>query len=601
MLLLLISFIAGVLTVLAPCILPLLPVIVGHSITDTTPNRRRLFVVVSSLGISVILFTLLLKASSLLIDIPQDFWKWISGGIIFLFGLTMIFPSLWERLSFTNTLSLNSNKALTKGYQRNNVWGDIIIGASLGPIFSACSPTYFVILATILPVSFLLGLVYLFTYVLGLALALIVVALLGEKIVAKVGRVSDPNGWFKKIFGLIFILVAVAIVSGYDKKLQISLLDAGFLDVTKIEQKLLEKNEEKNQDNSPVISSQEDSDEVVAEKTQELTPEESEDEKKNEETFLSVQEKNKKFVLAPDISTPDGFINTNNLPISVSEFKGKKVVLLDIWTYSCINCQRTLPYLNDWYKKYEDDGLVIIGLHTPEFSFEKIQKNVEKAVEDFQIKYPVVLDNDFSTWSAYKNQYWPRKYLIDIDGYIVYNHAGEGLYEETEIAIQKALRERASRLNTEIKMPSDVAKPKDAITVEPGGVKSPEVYFGSARNQLLANGQSGVPGEQVFSLPITTSLNKLYLDGAWNLTPEYAENKGNGSILFNYEAKNLYMAAGSDKEITAEIYRDGVLIKTIKIKEERLYALIEGPDYGKHVVQIKIPTGGLKVFTFTFG
>src|SRR3990167_6793967 len=364
MLLLLISFIAGILTVLAPCILPLLPVIIGHSITDTTPSRRRLFVVVASLGISVILFTLLLKASSLLIDIPQDFWKCISGGIIFLFGLTMVFPNLWEKFSLANTLSIKSNKVLTTGYQKNSVWGDVIIGASLGPIFSACSPTYFVILATVLPVSFFLGIIYLFTYVLGLSLALIVVALLGERIMAKVGKVSDPRGWFKKIFGVIFILVAIAIISGYDKKLQISLLDAGFLDVTKIEQKLLEKND-------------------------------------------------------------------------------KKVVLLDIWTYSCINCQRTIPYLNEWYKEYEDEGPVIIGLHTPEFSFEKVQENVEKAVKDFGIKYPVVLDNDFSTWQAYKNQYWPRKYLIDIDGYIVYDHAGEGQYKETEVAIQKALRERA--------------------------------------------------------------------------------------------------------------------------------------------------------------
>jgi len=172
MLLLLVSFISGVLTILAPCILPLLPVIVGHSITDTTPSRRRLFVVVTSLAVSVILFTLLLKASSLLIDIPQDFWKWISGGIIFFFGVTMIFPSIWERFSFANTISLKSNKVLGEGYKKNSIWGDVIIGASLGPIFSACSPTYFVILATILPVSFFLGIVYLFTYVLGLGAGL---------------------------------------------------------------------------------------------------------------------------------------------------------------------------------------------------------------------------------------------------------------------------------------------------------------------------------------------------------------------------------------------------------------------------------------------
>ena len=579
MLLLFVSFVAGVLTILAPCILPLLPVIVGRSLADATPNRKRLFVVVASLGISVILFTLLLKASSFLIDIPQDFWKWISGGIIFLFGLTMVFPNLWEKFSLANTLNLKSNRILTKGYQKNNVFGDVIIGASLGPIFSACSPTYFVILATVLPVSFFLGLVYLFTYVLGLSIALILVALLGERIMAKVGKISDPRGWFKKTFGIIFILVAIAIISGYDKKLQISLLDAGFLDVTKIEQKLLEKNEKKEID---ILNS-------------DKTPQ------SKSEDSLSISEKSRKFILAPDISTPDGFINTNGLPITISEFKGKKVVLLDIWTYSCINCQRTIPYLNEWYKKYEDEGLVIIGLHTPEFTFEKVQKNVEKAVQDFKIKYPVVLDNDFSTWRAYKNQYWPRKYLIDIDGYIVYDHAGEGQYKEAEIAIQKALRERADRLGMDVKVSSDTSKPSDVVSVDSGKVKSPEVYFGSARNEYLANGKRGVSSEQLFSLPSSLFQNNLYLDGSWNITSEYAENKDTASIVFNYEAKNVYMTAGSAEGVEIEIFKDDMFVKKVLIKNETLYLLIQDADYGKHTLRIVIPKAGLQAFTFTFG
>ena len=580
MLLLFISFIAGVLTILAPCILPLLPVIVGHSITDPTLNRKRLFVVVLSLGISIILFTLLLKASSLLIDIPEDFWKWISGSIIFLFGLTMLFPNIWENFSFANTLSLKSNKVLTTGYQKNSIWGDVIIGASLGPIFSACSPTYFVILATVLPVSFFLGIVYLFTYVLGLSLALIIIALIGERIMTKVGKVSDPNGWFKKIFGVVFIMVAIAIISGYDKKLQISLLDAGFLDVTKIEQKLLDKNEKKEIDESAEIA-----DKANLKK----------------DTFMGIEEKRGKFIMAPDISTPDGFINTNNLPITISEFKGKKVVLLDIWTYSCINCQRTIPYLNEWHKKYEDEGLVIIGLHTPEFSFEKIQKNVEKAVKDFGIEYPVVLDNDFSTWNAYENRYWPRKYLIDIDGYIVYDHAGEGQYRETEVAIQKALGERVDRLNMNMAVSSNISKPSGVISVDSGKVKSGEVYFGSARNEYLENGRAGISGEQVFSLPQEISFNKLYLDGIWDLTSEYAENKNISSIIFNYEARNVYMTAGSTLGVEVEIYKDDVFVKKITIKDETLYSVIEDSDYGRHTLKIKIPREGLKAFTFTFG
>ena len=240
MTLLVISFIAGVFTILAPCILPLLPVIVGRSLSDGTVSKRRVFIITLSLGLSIVLFTLLLKASTLFIDIPQDFWKWFSGGIILIFGLVLLFPELWEKLSFTGVISRKSNEVLTKGYKKDSVWGDIIVGASLGPIFSACSPTYFVILATVLPATPVLGVVYLLVYAFGLCLTLLFVSLVGQRIMVRLGVVSDPRGWFKRTMGIIFIAVALTIITGYDKKLQILILDAGFFDVTKIELKLLE-------------------------------------------------------------------------------------------------------------------------------------------------------------------------------------------------------------------------------------------------------------------------------------------------------------------------------------------------------------------------
>jgi len=245
MTLLIISFIAGVLTILAPCILPLLPVIVGRSISDNTVSKRRVFVIIASLGLSVILFTLILKVSTLFIDIPQEFWQYISGGIILVFGLITLFPGLWESMPFTSKVSEKSNKILMSGYQKNSVSGDILVGASLGPIFSACSPTYFVILATVLPASPALGMLYLITYTFGLSLALFLVAILGQKIISKLNIATDPRGWFKRTLGVIFILVSIAILTGYDKQLQISILDSGFLDVTRIEQSLLDQNTQK--------------------------------------------------------------------------------------------------------------------------------------------------------------------------------------------------------------------------------------------------------------------------------------------------------------------------------------------------------------------
>jgi cytochrome c biogenesis protein CcdA/thiol-disulfide isomerase/thioredoxin len=579
MLLLLISFIAGVLTVLAPCILPLLPVIVGGTLSDggtTRFNKKKAFTIILSLGISVIVFTLLLKASTLFIDIPEYVWKWISGGIVIVLGLVTCFPSLWENKLLAK-LSTKSNILLGKGDQKKNFWGDVIVGASLGPVFSTCSPTYFIVLATVLPVNFFLGLTYLLTYTIGLCISLLIVSVVGQKIMNKLGVAANPNGWFKRTLGIIFLIVGIAIIGGLDKKTQVFLLDAGFFDVTKIEQTLLQKNDAQK-------------DEPIQERSMNT----------DSSSYLTIEQKRSRYLKVPELSTIDGYVNTDGKPITLAELKGK-VVLLDIWTYSCINCQRTLPYINDWYATYKDQGLVVVGLHTPEFAFEKVQSNVEKAVEKFGIKYPVVLDNDYSTWNALGNQFWPRKYLVDIDGYIVYDHVGEGNYEETERAIQNALRERAARMGMDGKISTTTTNPKDVVTVDTSKVKSPETYFGSSRNQYFADGIAGRSGEQTLTVPANIYSNRLYLSGTWNITPEYAESKSVGSVIFNYEAKNVYITAGSKEGVEVEIYKDDVFVKKVLIKDETLYPLIQDTEYGKHTLHIVVPKAGLQAFTFTFG
>ncbi|MDQ3015006.1 MAG: cytochrome c biogenesis protein DipZ [bacterium] len=552
MILLLISFIAGVLTVLAPCILPLLPVIVGGSLTGEGKDaqKKKVLTIVISLGLSVIAFTLLLKASTLFIAVPEYVWKWISGGIIIGLGLITVFPSLWEGQLLAK-LSAKSNILLGKGARKKSFWGDVIVGAALGPVFSTCSPTYFIVLATVLPVQPIIGIIYLLAYTIGLSLSLFVIAFVGQRIMTKLNIAADPKGWVKRTLGILFLIVGIAVIFGLDKQLQTSILNAGIFDVTKIEQKLLEISAPLKQDTSQNTSTQ---------------------------TLTSAEKKNK-YTVAPEISSPDGFVNTDGKPITLQELRGK-VVLLDVWTYSCINCQRTLPYLNDWYVKYKDQGLEIIGLHTPEFAFEKVLKNVEAAVKKFDIKYPVVLDNDYSTWNDYGNRYWPRKYLIDIDGYIVYDHIGEGGYEETEKAIQKALSERNARMGSNEVVSMTTSAPKDAMVVESGKVGSREIYFGSSRR----NNSDGV-----------------ILGGSWSTTSEYAENKGQATITYNYDAKNVYFVGGSKDGVEIEIYKDGVFLKTITVKAEQLYTLIEGEAYGKHILQMKIKGSGLQAFTFTFG
>ena len=337
------------------------------------------------------------------------------------------------------------------------------------------------------------------------------------------------------------------------------------------------------------------------------------------EICMSVAQKEARYEKAPELVTPDGYINTPRLPsgqagpITIGEFKGKNPVLIDIWTYSCINCQRTLPYLRSWYEKYKDDGLVIIGVHTPEFAFEKVRANVENAAREFGLEYPIVLDNEYKTWNAFGNRFWPRKYLIDIDGYIVYDHAGEGAYEETERAIQKVLAERAERLDMEMPLET-ISSPSDVTAVDFSQVKSPEVYFGSDRNELLGNGEIGISGVQRLEIPKKLFANTLYLGGSWDMQPEYARNTGEGAaIRFIYSAKNVYVVASSDTPVRVNVTRDGgkplgddsgVDVDEggfVTIQKERLYSLIEGAAYETHLLEITVEGEGIKAYTFTFG
>ena len=239
MTLLALSFLAGILTVLAPCILPLLPVVVGSAATGRSKSTP--YIVVGSLALSIILFTYLLKFSTALIMIPPQVWTYLSGGILILFGLVLVFPALWEKIPGINKLSASSNKLVGTGYQKKSFWGDVLIGAALGPVFSSCSPTYFVILASVLPASFALGTAYLLAYAAGLSLVLLLIALLGQRFADRLNAFADSRGFFKRIVGLLFIVLGLLIASGYEKKIEVAILESGFVDAVKWEQRLLER------------------------------------------------------------------------------------------------------------------------------------------------------------------------------------------------------------------------------------------------------------------------------------------------------------------------------------------------------------------------
>ncbi len=562
---LVLSFIAGVLTVLAPCILPLLPVVLGTSATGR--SKATPYIVVASLALSIIIFTFLLKFSTALITVPQAFWTGLSGGILILFGFVLVFPGLWEKIPGINRLSRGSNKLVGTGFQKKSFWGDALIGAALGPVFSSCSPTYFVILASVLPASFALGTLYLLAYVAGLSLVLIAIALIGQRFADRLAGLADPHSRFKRVVGVVFILLGLFIISGYEKRFATWILESGFVDAVRWEQNLLEKYN-----------------------AEEMMPESGE-------------------MRFAEIVQPAGFINTDR--ISLGELVGKKVILVDFMTYSCINCIRTFPYVNAWYEKYKDQGLEIIGIHTPEFAFEKDLDNVREALDSYGIKFPVVLDNDYATWRAYGNQYWPRKYLIDIHGNIVYDHIGEGGYVETEMMIRRALQDRALKLGEVI--PNETAPLVGILNPEERKFsQTPEIYFGSDRNELLGNQRPFTEGVLTLSVPTTLKRDALYLGGSWNITPEHAESLTEDAIItLRYTARDVYFVASADAPVEIEITQDGKPVGSAagddvqdgraNINEERLYKLIRNPGGEEHVLEIKVRGKGLKAFTFTFG
>ena len=592
-----ISLVAGFLTVLTPCVLPILPIVLGSSVVNgVETGKKRAYVVIGSLVVSVFVFTFLLRVSTALIMVPPAFWTYLSGAIIFVFGLSLILPNFWSRLS--SSLFVKSNELLNAGFQkRDRWWGDLALGASLGPIFTTCSPTFFVILATVLPASLTQGVAYLVAYCAGLAIALLLIAFLGQKILLKFSAVSDPKSNFKKVLGWIFIVLAVLVATGVIKKIETKILDAGFFDFTKIERNI-----------SNFLDSSFESQDEAEKEAGSTNQNQGNVENKNNTTANKSSTKDDILFRYKEIVNPSGFVNSSEFQLA--DLIGKKVILLDFMTYSCINCQRTFPYLNAWYKEYKDQGLEIVGIHTPEFAFEKNIDNVRKAALQFELLFPLVLDNDYATWNAYANRFWPRKYLIDIQGNVVYDHVGEGAYKETEEKIMELLKERAELLGTH------VSETRTSVPDYQIYARSPEIYFGAWRNSNFGNGKPQVTGEQIFVMPSFFESNKFYLDKTWNIAYEYAENiSAPASLKFKFDAKEVYIVASGDDEENQkeiEVYLDGSMVSLnnsgedanmgkVKIREARLYHLISLPTAGEHTLEIIFKNPRTKIYTFTFG
>lgn len=548
-LLLVFSFFAGIMTVLSPCVLPVLPAILA---AGSSGSGRRVLAIIAGLTLSFIFFTLFLKTLVSFTGISPDFLRMAAIILMAVFGGVLLFPkaSDWFALKTGKIASFGSN--IQRKFQFGETTLDgFILGLILGLLFTPCAGP---ILATVIILSAtesltLNAILLMVFYAFGSALSLLVILLASRKAMHFFGPLKKHLESIRKLFGALMILTALLLYFHGEAYLQKWTLKY-----------------------VPFI--QLDTQESVVKELARL--------KGHKSNIIEMPE----FL--------SGVKWFNSEPLSKESLKGK-VVLVDFWTYSCINCIRTFPYLKDWYEKYKDKGFVIVGVHTPEFEFEKKEGNVKEAIARFGLTYPIVLDNDYKIWTAYSNLYWPAHYLYNGEGLLVQQHFGEGAYQETENEIRRLLglepikKEEASR--------------KIRRTTK-------ETYLGYARAEAYTN--NILPDQwKTYKAALPLSEDKISLDGEWKVGEEYALSKKGSVLELNFLATQVFLVMESEDFALIKVEIDGKPIndsnKTLDYKEgdlivktPRKYDVFRSKDIGRHNLKL-IFEEGVKVYAFTFG
>ncbi len=421
-LLLAFAFLAGIVTILSPCILPVLPIVLSGGISG---GKKRPLGIVTGFIASFTFFALFLTSIVRATGIPADSLRTLSVVVIIAFGLSLLIPKYQAILEqFIGKLSNLFASRSGQGNQRQDFVGGLLIGVSLGLVWTPCvgpilaSVISLALTGSVTTTAFFITL----AYSIGTAIPMLAIVWGGRALLQKVPWLVQSSGKIQKAFGVLMILTAIAIATNQDRKFQAYILTKFpqyGVGLTRFE-------------DNPAIKKQ------LETIQKEPMPKES----RGKPMFEIL---NADLGRAPEFIPGGKWFNVpdSKVGLTLEQLRGK-VVLVDFWTYTCINCIRTLPYLKNWYAKYKEKGFVIVGVHTPEFEFEKDPTNVANAIKDFGLEYPIVQDNDYATWNAYKNRYWPAEYLVDKDGKIRHTHFGEGNYDETERAIQELLAETGS-------------------------------------------------------------------------------------------------------------------------------------------------------------
>ncbi|HUQ84760.1 MAG TPA: cytochrome c biogenesis protein DipZ [Candidatus Limnocylindrales bacterium] len=567
------AFLAGIITILSPCILPILPIVLSGSVGS---GKRKPQGIVLGFVLSFTFFTLFLSAIVRATGVSADALRIVSIVILLLFGVSLL--SGKTQVLMEKLFSRLSNRFAIKGHH-DGFLGGIFVGLSLGLLWTPCVGPILasvITLAATSEVSFSAFFITL-AYSLGTAIPMFAIMYGGRGLIQKIPWLLPNAEKIQKGFGVLMVLTALGIFFNIDRKFQTYVLEtfpkygAGLIKI---------------EDN-----------EAVKKQLDKLFKKEP-TERSGQVTSDGLSQQK---VKAPEI-IPGG-VWLNSEPLTIRELKGK-VVLIDFWTYTCINCQRTMPYLNDWYAKYKDKGFVIVGVHSPEFEFEKSEKNLTQAILDFKLKHPVIQDNNFDTWNAYNNRYWPAKYLVDKDGYIRYTHFGEGAYDATEKAIQDLLKETGQKVDVDI---------KNETTSSRQSKLSPEGYLGSQRMLDLMGSGKAKNGNQQFTLSKDISPNKFSFGGTWNITKESAIAVDNAVLSYNFNANKVFLVMNPGAAAgTVKVYLDGKLVDlkragrdvkngSVIVDSDRLYELINlKGDTGNHLMKLEF-TPGIGAFAFTFG
>jgi cytochrome c biogenesis protein CcdA/thiol-disulfide isomerase/thioredoxin len=600
--LLVLAYLGGVLTIVSPCILPVLPFVFART---GQPFIKSGLPLLAGMAVTFALVASLAAVGGGWVVQVNQYGRWLALLFVALFGLTLLLPHVAERLT-RPLVSAGSRLSEAAGQDhRPRPGASFLIGVATGLLWAPCAGP---ILGLILTAAALQGAsiattLLLLAYAAGAATSLAAALLLGGKVFALMKRSIGTGEWIRRGLGALMLAGVAAIALGLDTGVLARLSTAS---TGELEQALVGKLSGKSANASGTMMAQIPAEEDAA-----------------NGSMMAAGGAMKMAAKAAGTLPVEGQLPSlegavqwlNSAPLDAQALKGK-VVLVDFWTYSCINCLRTLPYVKAWAEKYRDQGLIVIGVHAPEFAFERDVGNVTKAMKELGINYPVAIDNDYKIWRAFNNEYWPAHYFADGQGRIRYHHFGEGDYAESERVIQQLLREAGAKTVADGLINADAKGVQQAPDMNQ--VLSPETYVGYQRAEHFVPDTSLVPDKvAAYTPPTNLALNDWSLGGQWNVGAERATASASASsIVYRFHARDLHLVlgpGGDGKPVRFKVLIDGQAPADAhgvdvapdgsgRVTEQRLYQLVRQTDGVKdRTFSIEFLDPGVSAYAFTFG